>query len=173
MLSRSGKAKARRRFESFSFLYCKARKVGRAVYAGSLENYQGFIAPREFESHIFLELVAQLAEPPTFNRAVVGSTPIGFTWHITCNLSILMPPPSDLVRYGYANLEHIERLRTYKIRAWYDKKFPINGRYEVWVSPWLVDILRSYWKLSVGGRRYAGMTEWEFILSAIPESDQS
>lgn len=63
-------------------------------------------------------------------------------------------------------------MREHNIRAWYDKTYPpINGKFDAWVSPWLVDILKNYRKFIKDGRRFAGLTEWEFILNAIPEPE--
>lgn len=82
-----------------------------------------------------------------------------------------MSAPKELVRYGYLRVEYIEKLRAANIRAWYDKTYPpINGKQDVWVAPWLVEALKNYRTYSKNnGRAFAGLTEWEFIVSAIPE----
>lgn len=82
-------------------------------------------------------------------------------------------PPRDLVHLGYLKMEYVEKLREHKIRAWIDKRYPINGKWDTWVSPWLIEILDTYRKFSKNGKKFAGMTEIEFIVNAIPETDQS
>jgi hypothetical protein len=84
--------------------------------------------------------------------------------------------PADLVLMSYLNLEAIQQMRAAGLRVWFDSNSYIRSTdqtkyFMAFVESWVLDIRRKYVEFGGAGERFAGLSEWEFIVSAAPAKD--
>ncbi len=81
--------------------------------------------------------------------------------------------PEGLIPLGYLRKPEVEALRAAGIRAWIGKKPDIGSaqgpRWLTFVEPMVIDLQKMYRKFAAEGRSFAGLAEWEFILSSVPQ----